>query len=1310
MKKLYLALLFFGCLPAFNYLQAQCSVVISTNTNTTQLNCTNPTITLTADAEGTTPISYLWSTMETTASITIKDPGTYEVTIKATGGCTTKSKITITKDISIPTVTIMAFPERICAGDSATLVAFGASTYVWDSPINSSAEAVSVKPDTSTFYSVTGRGLNGCTATESKQVSVNSPINYDLFITDSSVCQNKAEVYLFFRAGGSTAPYTFNYNINGKNTQSIQTNAQIGNDSYYGLRIPTDVLGQFTYKLLSISDGDKCVTVVPGDKTQTFSVLPPATLTSPKTRVECSNQEFTYQAESSVADKTTFRWKRILPANVSGLPGKGNGETSLIQDKFINNGTQPATVVYAFELTTGAGCTRPDTLQVIVNPRPVINPIPDTIYCNGSFVVSGIPFSSTSPGARFTWTNSDTTMGLPATGTGDLPAFIAKNNTSKSITADVEVFVRAYPENCAGEQSEVFKITVLPTALLNSTKDTSICDSTLFTYNAESLTVGTKFNWTRPALTGISNPAASGNTAVISERLDNTTDQPVTVEYIFTLTAPGKSCISIETLKVIVNPTPVIDPVSPKTYCNEDFVTGGISFTSKSPDAVFNWVNNNTSIGLPASGNGSILPFNALNYSPDPANANIIVSVMGGANQCPGPDLSFTISVLPGLKLTSTRDTAICDSTRFQYIAVSTANTAVYKWKRLNAANITPLPQTSFQSSSSINEILKNGSSDPVLVEYVFEMSTGDNLCISYDTVRLTVFPTPTFEPFSNTVRYCNNESDNNGIVLGYRPSNAILSWTNSNKNIGLPVSGIGNISPFVATNLKQDIPDTAQINLSLSVYNGRCSGSAAGFRIVVFPTPLLSSNKDTSVCDKAIFAYSAVSPAVNTLFRWKRNAVTGIDNKADSSIGATISERLYNTTPNPVNVNYIFTLSVNGRCVTNETVVVRVNPTPVLDSIQNFTYCSGSKVGGGINFKSATNNAVYNWVNNNPKIGIQESGTGNIPAFEANNPEDTLIKGKIDVAITAGIGGCSGNPRSFTVFVKPNPPRPFFTAGPGVLNRDTLTVCEGSENINFNVNRNAILPGISYAWTNQNAINNPKVIIKDSNSSATVISFLKSGSYKVECTADKDGCTLTAVQWIRVLPTPGIEERRIFLKQPGNLLIYPDNSLGAYQWGYDDSLSAGSYGFPTPVPNQVYQFFTPDQKFIKGNLLDTTKYLYWVSLKNDAGCISRVYFNGPYAARQSKVIQAENPVQLFVFPNPSKGSFSIALRGNIYGDIGARIVNTLGQEVYRKKFVKRDPEIYEPFDAGRLADGVYFIELISSDLKKVMTRFIIQH
>ncbi|MBC8173257.1 MAG: T9SS type A sorting domain-containing protein [Chitinophagales bacterium] len=92
--------------------------------------CEGGSVTLTAPAG----YIYMWSTGETTQSITVSESGTYSVIISTEAGCSSECSIEVIVH-EIPVVTIEpASPVNICEGDSVTLCAYPAGpgyTYTW---------------------------------------------------------------------------------------------------------------------------------------------------------------------------------------------------------------------------------------------------------------------------------------------------------------------------------------------------------------------------------------------------------------------------------------------------------------------------------------------------------------------------------------------------------------------------------------------------------------------------------------------------------------------------------------------------------------------------------------------------------------------------------------------------------------------------------------------------------------------------------------------------------------------------------------------------------------------------------------------------------------------------------------------------------------------------------------------------------------------------------------------------------------------------------------------------------------------------
>lgn len=120
--------------------------------------CAGQNSTLTVSGAST----YSWSTGSTSASIVIT-PTTatsFSVTGISGPGCSDSGTVLITVN-PLPVITISANPTgSLCTGETATLTASGANTYLWNTSATSSVIVVS--PIASTNYTVTGTDGNGC--------------------------------------------------------------------------------------------------------------------------------------------------------------------------------------------------------------------------------------------------------------------------------------------------------------------------------------------------------------------------------------------------------------------------------------------------------------------------------------------------------------------------------------------------------------------------------------------------------------------------------------------------------------------------------------------------------------------------------------------------------------------------------------------------------------------------------------------------------------------------------------------------------------------------------------------------------------------------------------------------------------------------------------------------------------------------------------------------------------------------------------------------------------------------------------------
>ncbi|MFN9711243.1 MAG: gliding motility-associated C-terminal domain-containing protein, partial [Bacteroidota bacterium] len=115
------------------------------------------------------------------------------------------------------------------------------------------------------------------------------------------------------------------------------------------------------------------------------------------------------------------------------------------------------------------------------------------------------------------------------------------------------------------------------------------------------------------------------------------------IPYKFTPNDPAQ-CAKDTTLIFKVIPLPVVGTTTNSTIYHNAVYPGNILGVQPAGSTV-SWTNNNTTIGLAASGTGNIPAFTAINIGTEPQVATITVKSVNEG--CPGTDNTFTITVLP---------------------------------------------------------------------------------------------------------------------------------------------------------------------------------------------------------------------------------------------------------------------------------------------------------------------------------------------------------------------------------------------------------------------------------------------------------------------------------------------------------------------------------------------------------------------------------------------------------------------------------------------------------------------------------------
>jgi hypothetical protein len=1027
------------------------------------------------DAQGTSPFTYKWydasdNIVASTAILTLttgtSTAGTYHAIITDANGLTSDPcYVTLTRK-PLPDVSVNS--ETLCfgTGDPSLNASVNPTnpnvTFTW-SPgtylsATTGASVVFTPPNPGTFtVDVTAYDpATQCSKTVTSTITVN-PIPTVNTVPNQVFCAGEATTAVSFSGAVQSTVYSW-----------TNSNPAIGLASS-----GTGDIASFTAENTGLTAISATITVTPsytaggvtctGTPTSfTITVNPRPVVDQVTSQVRCNGASTAAVNFTGAPSGAVFDWTNDQPG--IGLAGSGTG--NIASFAAINTGTAPivATITVTPSYTNlGVTCTGdPMTFTITVNPTPTVDVLSDKVYCNAELTTL-IPVSGSVPGTTFSWTNSNTAIGLAANGSGNIPAFNATNTGTSPISATITV-TPSYSnggQTCTGTP-RTFTITVNPTPDVDPITSQVHCNgdqtyTVMFSGNVNN----TEFEWTSNNTSiGI---AASGTGDIAGFTAINTSTTPVvaTITVTPTYTNLGKTCSGTpETFTITVNPTPTATQVANQVRCNGT-QTAAITFTGAVPGTVYDWVNTDPTIGLAASGTGDIAAFTAVNTGNAPVTAIITVTPkysFGGVT-CTGTIMSFAITVNPTPTVDPIADQVLCNGESTTAITFTGyVPGTVYSWT--NSASGIGLAANGTGNIGSF--VATNTTNAPIVATITVTPSfeNGGLTCTGTpETFTITVNPTPTVNTVANQVR-CNGESTTAITFSGFVPG-TVYSWTNTNTAIGLAATGTGNIGAFNAINTT-NAPIVATITVTPSYTNAgkTCTGTPTSFTITVNPTPTVNQVADQVRCNgtqTAAVTFSGFVP--NTVYSWT-NTTTAIG-LAASGVGDIPAFTATNSTNAPIVATITVTPSYTnaGKTCTGTptTFTITVNPTPTVNQVADQVRCNGTST-AAITFTGFVPGTVYNWVNTTPSIGLAASGTGNIGAFTATNTTNAPVVATITVTPSFTNAGltCTGTPISFTITVNPTPT---------VDQVASQVRCNGTQTAA--VTFTGFVPGTVYNWVN---------------------------------------------------------------------------------------------------------------------------------------------------------------------------------------------------------------------------------------------------
>lgn len=813
----------------------------------------------------------------------------------------------------------------------------------------------------------------------------------------------------------------------------------------------------------------------------------------------CSGTNFFY-SPTSTSSVTTYSWKRFF---TNGITPNANSNTGNINENLSNSSSVSLVAHYAYTLTSPDGCSNTQEVPVTVYPvtqlSSTLSPLP---VCSNS-VFSYTPTSST-PGTSFTWTRAvvaNISNGA-GSGTGNPNEILV--NTSTSPVNVSYVFTLTPPNGCVNTQTVI--VSVSPSPVLTSTlTPPAICSGTRFTYTPTSATSGITFNWTRDVITNISNGAGSGINNPL-ENLVNTGINPVTVPYVYTLSANG--CTTKQTVNVVVNPTPAIANQTLTTCSNSTLtytpsnVPSGTQYTWAIPvQSPLNTIYGTSTGALQTSFSQTLT-----NNTSNPASATYTLSPV--ANGCTGSSFTIAVNVNIITSLSSSATPpAICSNTVFSYLPTSNTTGTTYSWSRLN---LTGIGNASASGTNNPNETLINTTSNTINVPYIFSLNTPDG-CLSSQTVTIAVKPLPVLNS-GVPPAICS------GTAFSYTPTSAVpgavFNWTRSVIPFVSNGAGAGSGNPAeVLVNTSMNVVPV--IYNYTTVANG-CTNTEA-VTVGVNPTPNISSQV-ASACNNTSFTVNPANVPANTKYSWilptasPVGSITG--GTSQSSAQNAITQTLSNNTLNAAVATYTVTPSANGCTGTDFTIAVTVNTTTVLSStLTPAAICS---------------NTIFNYTPTSNTVGTSYSwsravvnGISNSAASGINDPNERLInitEQTIPVTYSYALNTPNGcvNTQTITVNVNPAPVLSSTLTPAAICSGGTFVYVPASNSIGASYSWNrSIIPSISNGPGSGSGLINPSEVLVNTTTNAVSVPYV----YLITA----NGCSNTQIVRVTVNPTPNV-------------------------------------------------------------------------------------------------------------------------------------------------------------------------------------------
>ena len=906
-------------------------------------------------ASGSSPYQYSWTpTLGLNANNTANPLAcpiittTYSVIVTDAKGCQNTENITVTIR---PLPSAFAGSDQnltTCGGDSVQIGGSPAAnggvspfSYAW-SPSNGLSGTTIANPYvkgivSSHVYTLTVTDVNGCTAEDGVSITIVPTTLAADAGNDATYCSGAGATAILGAGNtglGGTPSYTFTWT---------------SNPSGFGSTVAHPIVSPNVTTIYTVTVGDAKGCVAVDSVTITVNASPVANAGRDTTL--CKGKTVILGGQGTASGNFgpfTYNWS------------PSTGLSSVSASNPI--ATAISSVSYSVIVTDANGCTANDVVQINVNDNPVSDAGLDKslVACASDSVKLGGSPSASGGGGVYTYNWS------PAP---QLNNSAVANPFASHLGSTTNFTLVVTDQFGCSAQDQVSVNVNQPTFIVNAGNDVSFCEGTSVSVTLGSPAVGGTlpytYSWT---------PGSSLND---STRYNPIASPTVTTTYTVAV-KDAAGCFASDTVKITINPRPVVNAGVSDTICAGECLSLGGSPTASSGTGsiAYLWAPSQFINGSVTSSNPIACPTATITYQVTATdslgcsnNASIFIRVNQNPVAFAGTDKSLVD----------------CNNSCITIGGSPSANGGgggyLYAWSPTTGLNNTGLANPSVCN-------LAQG------VNYTLTV-TDANGCTAVDQVNVTLIASTLHADAGVDKSICVNPLVSNCIAIG--GANAVTGASGSYVIDWSPVNGICNFNNIP----NPEVSPTTTTTYTLSVTDSL--GCVAIDSVIVFANPpvTVTVGNDTDICagGSAVLGGSPTGSAGTGNITYTWNPGTGLSNSTVANPVATPT----------ASTSYCVTVTDAVGCSSSTCQSITVNQAILANAglDQSMTNCPGAFVviGGSPAGTGGSNNYTYSW---SPAVidGVTVLNGTSIPnPVVTGLTHDTVFT----LTVTDFITGCSG-------------------------------------------------------------------------------------------------------------------------------------------------------------------------------------------------------------------------------------------------------------------------------------------------------------